>query len=78
MANPNDEQLLSQIASNQKKQRVGFILTPILFFIAMGIIMAGISTIIRRWRTSSTGWSKKRTYPVSAWVLLNRWKSTTI
>ena len=45
MANPNDEQLLSQIASNQKKQRVGFILTPILFFIAMGIIMAGISTI---------------------------------
>ena len=45
MANPNDEQLLSQIASNQKKQRVGFILTPILFLIAMGIIMAGISTI---------------------------------
>lgn len=45
MANPNDKQLLSQIASNQKKQRVGFILIPIFFIISMGIIMAGISTI---------------------------------
>ena len=45
MANPNDEQLLSQIAANQKKQRIGFILTPVLLILSMGIIMWGISII---------------------------------
>lgn len=45
MANPKDEQLLSQIAANQKKQRIGFILTPILLILSMGIIMWGISII---------------------------------
>lgn len=45
MINPNDQQLLSQIAENQKKQRIGFILTPIFLILSMGIIMWGISTI---------------------------------
>lgn len=51
MANPNDKQLLDQIATNQKKQRLGFILTPFLFIISMGIIMAGAFVF----QTSSTG-----------------------
>lgn len=43
--NPNDQQILSQIASGQKKQRSSFALSMVFFTLSMGVVMFGISNL---------------------------------